>query len=203
MGLYKNLKDALSNSNDVTTLKLKINKGLIPQELFCFNYLEELFLEGSGVLIPPAHFEGFENLRRLTLKGFDLTEMIKRLWEVPELENLKIIDGKMERLLLPLAPYRHLKFITIKNTGLIELPLEISHLVNIQEMTVVENQIETLPASILDLKDLRRLNLDHNKIKTLPNWFKKHQSLNALSIDGNSFTVEEKERIEREFNLWF
>ncbi len=203
MGLYKNLKDALLVPNDVTTLKLKITKGKIPEELFCFSYLEELFLEGSGKLASPAHFEGFENLRRITLKGFDLSEIIQRLWEIPELENIKIIDGKLTRLLLPLANYPALKFLTIKNTELEEIPMEISQLVNLQELTIIESPINKLPVGILDLKDLKRLNLDNNQLSTLPDWLKKHSSLKALSLDNNPLSEDEKDRLQREFNLWF
>lgn len=203
MGLYKNLKDALLAPHDVTTLKLKITHGKLPEELFCFTYLEELFLEGSGILKTPAHFEGFENLKRLTLKGFDLQEIIQRLWEIPHLENIKIIDGKLDRLLLPLAPYYPLKFLTIKNTSLEEIPLEISHLSNLQELTVIETPIHKLPVGLLELTHLRRLNLDNNKLTTLPDWLKNHKTLKALSLDNNPLSEDEKERLEREFHLWF
>ncbi|GEM_PF-724835 len=203
MGLYKNLKEALLTPNDVTTLKLKITRGELPQELFCFTYMEELFLEGSGKLIPPAHFEGFENLKRLTLRGFDLSDMIHRLWEIPNLDNLKIIDGNLTRLFLPLGQYRSLRFLTIKNTPLEEIPMEISLLPNLQELTVIETPIQKLPVGLLDLKELRRLNLDNNQLSTLPDWLKKHSSLKAMSIDNNPINDDEKERIEREFNLWF
>lgn len=203
MGIYKNLKDALLLPNDVTTLKLKINRGHLPQELFCFTYLEELFLEGSGTIHPPAHFEGLENLKRLTLKGFDLQDSIQRFWEIPTLNNLKIIDGKLERLLLPLSNYSALEFLTIKNTGLEEIPMEISHLVNLQELTVIENRVHKLPVGIMDLTGLKRLNLDNNQITYLPDWLKNHPSLKAMSLDQNPLSEEEKERIEREFHLWF
>ena len=199
MKMITNLKTALKNPQDTRFLKLTVH-GEIPKELNHLIYLEELYLEGEF-----DHFtldlQFFSQLKLLSLNSSTLKEFPAEALKCPSLINLKVLAGQFSFLALPLEVVSDLKFLTLKNTTLHQLPLEIAQLGHIEEMNLSENQLTELPASFSDLKKLKRLNIDRNQFKTLPSIIKKCEGLRYLSCDGNLFSEEEKERIQREFNL--
>jgi len=71
----------------------------------------------------------------------------------------------------------------------------------LNELNLSGNELKSLPFSIVELKKLKRINLDQNNISVFPDHVKRNTSLSHLSIDQNQFSEEEKERIQREFNI--
>lgn len=199
MKMLTNLKMALKNPSEARFLKLAVH-GEIPKELNHLIYLEELYLEGEF-----DHFtvdlQFFANLRLLSLNSSSLKSFPTEALQCPSLTNLKVLAGRFTFLKLPLEVISDLKFFTLKNTDLHELPLEISQLASIEEMNLSENQLSDLPLSLKELKKLKRLNIDRNQFSTLPKIIKSCHSLKYLSCDGNLFSEEEKEKIQREFNI--
>jgi hypothetical protein len=51
MGTYKNLKKALSNPSDVTTLKLTVTGEKLPDDLFILTNLETLYIQSKKLVI--------------------------------------------------------------------------------------------------------------------------------------------------------
>ena len=199
MKMLTNLKTALKNPAEARFLKLTI-QGEIPKELHHLIYLEELYLEGEFDQFT-VDLQFFSQLKLLSINSSTLKVFPAEALKCPSLINLKVLAGLFQFLVLPLEVISELKFFTLKNTSLKQLPLEISQLATIEEMNLSENQLTDLPLSLCELKKLKRLNIDRNQFKTLPAIIKKCESLRYLSCDGNLFSDEEKERIQREFNL--
>ena len=201
MSLYKNLNTALKDREDVTQLKLTV-KGAFPEELLDFPNLAELYLDGDCSELPDD-IKGLDNCKIISLKWSQFSGDLSPFFSLKKLENLKIIETPMKRFLLPLgnvaAPLRTL---TVKSCGLESLPEEISMLTDLYELSLPNNKLSRLPHSFSDLQFLKRLNLDSNSFDAFPDAIKKMQKLSHLSIDANNFSEEEKERIQREFNIW-
>lgn len=202
MKLYKNLKTAIDERDEVEALKLTL-KDSFPPELFYFTNLKELYLEGDITDFPKIAASAWPSLQLLSIKWPKFSGDLSKLFSLKSLENLKIISTPMKSFLLPLghaaAP---LKSLTIKDSKLSSLPEEISMLVWLQEMNLSGNELMALPHSFPSLKFLKRLNLDQNKFENFPESFRYMPNLSHLSIDGNKFSEEEKSRIQREFNIW-
>lgn len=200
MKIYKNLKSALAERDKVEAIKLTL-EGDFPQELFYFNNIKELYLEGSCAAFPKIGMNWL-GLKLLSLKCHSFNGDISGIFYLPSLENLKIIETPLASFLLPLgfAP-APLQSLTIKSCGLKQLPEEISMLPRLKEINLSGNELISLPHSTVDLVNLQRLNLDSNKFQLFPDLIGKMKKLTHLSIDGNLFSQEEKDRIQRNFHL--
>jgi Leucine-rich repeat (LRR) protein len=202
MKLYKNLKEASQNREEVQALKLSVKSEEFPQELLDFPNLVELYLDGQCKKFP-TEVPAWNKLKVLSIKWNEFKGDLSSLFKLPNLENLKIIDTPLRTFLLPLghsaAP---LNSLTIKDCALKNLPEEISMLWQLTEMNLSGNALNSLPFSFIDLRNLKRLNLDSNQFAQFPDSIKKIPGLSHLSIDQNPFPDEEKERIQREFHIW-
>ncbi len=202
MKLYKNLSTALKEREQVEALKISLKEKTFPTEIFDFPNLRELYLEGATESFPDQ-IMGWKNLKTVSIKWENFKGSLSQLFSLPQLENLKVIETPLKTLLLPLgkasAP---LKFLTLKNCGIEKLPEELSMLTQLSELTLPNNSLSELPRSFFELQNLKRLNLDQNEFSIFPDAFKKMPKLTHLSIDGNKFSEEEKERIQRESNIW-
>lgn len=200
MKLFKSLASAVKTPQEVAALKLTLD-GPLPEEIFHFPYLKELYLEGNcnGFSLP-AH--SLQELRTLSIKCENFHGDTSDFFQLRHLENLKIIETPIKRFLLPLgtmiAPLRSL---TIKSCGLQSLPEEIGMLSFLTELSLSGNELTSLPHSFIDLVRLRRLNLDQNHFSHFPDLIGKMKALGHLSIDGNKFSEEEKARIQRQFHI--
>ena len=201
MSLYKNLTSALKEKENVTGLKVSL-KGNFPRELLEFSNLTELYLEGDCSTLPD-NLSGWNTCKVISVKWPSFSGDLSGLFSLKKLENLKIIETPMKRFLLPLgvvtAPLRTLN---VKSCGLEKLPEEISMLTQLYELSLPNNNLTRLPESFFELQYLKRLNLDSNSFVRFPDVIKKMKSLTHLSFDSNNFPEEEKERIQREFNIW-
>jgi Leucine-rich repeat (LRR) protein len=201
MKLYNSLSLALKERSQVRAIKLTL-KGPWPKELSDLPLLQEAYLEGQCESLPPE-LAGLKNLKLLSLKLSGLKGDLRALFNLPQLETLKILQTPLKTLHLPLGTLLSpLRSLTLKDCALQELPEEISALTHLEVLELAENQLTQLPLSFSHLKNLKRLNLDHNQFKKFPDHIKKIPSLTHLSIDENLFDDEERARIQREFHLW-
>lgn len=202
MTLYKSLDSAIKNRSDVVQLKVTLKGGAFDSELLHFPQLEELYLDGDCTTLP-GDLTGWNRLKTLSIKWSSFSGDLSPLFSLTRLENLKIIETPMKRFFLPLGRINApLKNLTIKSCGLEELPEEISMLTQLFELSLPSNQLTTLPFSFFELKMLKRLSLDSNNFVAFPDVIKKMSTLSHLSFDSNPFPDEEKERIQREYNIW-
>ena len=202
MKLYKNLGTASKDREEVQALKISVKGDEFPQEILDFPNLGELYLEGNCKYFP-INAPIWSKLKVLSIKWPLFSGDLSSLFNLPALENLKIIETPLKNFMLPLGHAASpIKSLTIKDCSLKALPEEISMLWQLSELNLSGNEISKLPASFIDLKLLRRLNLDSNNFSTFPDMIKKMPALSHLSIDNNKFPEEEKERVQREFHIW-
>jgi len=202
MKLYKAIPKQPDEIREVQALKINIKEANFPEELLLIHQLKELYLEGVCEEFAPK-IPFWEKLQTLSLKWPQFKGDLGFLYSLPELSNLKIIDTPLKRLRFPLGHSASpIKFLTLKNCHLSEIPQEISILENICELNLSGNNLRELPESFSLLKNLKRLNLDQNHFSLYPKVLTTMPHLSHVSLDGNPFPDEEKERIQREYHLW-
>ncbi|KAF9591760.1 hypothetical protein IFM89_007090 [Coptis chinensis] len=128
---------------------------------------------------------GIVAMRDCKLKTFpnevlDLDRTVRTI----DLTNNKI--GKSCSLLIPLT-FCLLEIVSLEKV-LLDIPMEICKLINMQRLILAENLIERLPMNLGKLQSLKALTLDGNRITTLPAELGLLVRLERLSISGNLLT---------------
>lgn len=176
--MFKNIKSALKSPELVHSLKLEGKEIIIPEEITLLKDLQDLHIKADKIV------------------NHEL------LFRLPRLRICKFIQTPIERLLLPIGSVKSsIKFLTFKDCGLKALPEEMFIFTELEELNLSGNELNELPYGMTDLKNLKRINIDSNHFEKMPELIKKIPRLHHLSADNNKFSQEEKERIQREFNL--
>ncbi|MBY0515837.1 MAG: hypothetical protein K2P81_02935 [Bacteriovoracaceae bacterium] len=200
--VYKNLKKALLEREQVQILKITLQEKKLADELFCFPQLKELYLDAPNLESWPHDLSGWSQLKVLQLKAPHLKDSLTTLFELPNLENLKTNETPLEPLRLPLGGIRSpIRFLTLKEAGLKNLPEEFGEFKNLEDLSLAKNKLSSLPQSVKFLSQLKRFNLDQNEFKIFPDLLANLTNLKHLSIDNNQFSQEEKDRIQRVHHL--
>ncbi|TYI12497.1 hypothetical protein ES332_A09G281700v1 [Gossypium tomentosum] len=80
---------------------------------------------------------------------------------------------------------RSVRTLDLTHNKLVEIPVDISKLVNMQRLILASNLIEQLPINIGKLQSLKVMILDGNQITSLPDELGQLVRLEKLSISGN------------------
>ncbi|KHG12952.1 hypothetical protein F383_07372 [Gossypium arboreum] len=99
-------------------------------------------------------------------------------------------DAKLKASHLPLLDEvleldRSVRTLDLTHNKLVEIPVDISKLVNMQRLILASNLIEQLPINIGKLQSLKVMILDGNQITSLPDELGQLVRLEKLSISGN------------------
>ncbi|XP_057815085.1 plant intracellular Ras-group-related LRR protein 7 [Cryptomeria japonica] len=81
---------------------------------------------------------------------------------------------------------RAVRTLDMTHNKLVEIPLEIGSLANLQRLIVSENLLERLPITLGKLQSLKVLALDDNRLTTLPDELGLLVRLERLSVSSNS-----------------
>ena len=79
---------------------------------------------------------------------------------------------------------KNLRHLSISNSQLVELPVEICSLISLQTLSV-RGKLNDLPECFSDLQNLRLLNLSENDFATIPIAVYELQNLLELSFENN------------------
>lgn len=83
---------------------------------------------------------------------------------------------------------RTVRTIDLTNNRIVDIPMEICKLINMQRLILGDNLIERLPTNLGKLQALKVLTLDGNRLTTLPSELGLLVRLEKFSISGNMLT---------------
>ncbi|CAJ2639288.1 plant intracellular Ras-group-related LRR protein 7 [Trifolium pratense] len=83
---------------------------------------------------------------------------------------------------------RSVRTLDLTHNRIVDIPVEISKLINMQRLILTENLIDRLPVNLGKLQSLKLVNLDGNRITSLPDELGQLVRLERLSISGNLLT---------------
>jgi hypothetical protein len=157
-----------------------------------FDHITHLTLRDMQLTTLEASFLGrFTKLRNLDLRGNQLTRLPAGIEQLTELTNLRLggnqivlssddnlrlsqllglrrleLNGNPVGLLPPLASFPLLRRLSLRNTGLGELPADLARHGNLELLDMRDNQIQTLPEalSVVPLRLLQGLELHDNPL---------------------------------------
>ncbi len=204
MAMYKNLKKALGDIPNATTLNIKVNATSIPSELTKLVNLEALYIKSDKLTELDFDFQSLQKLKLVYIHGKNIETLPQSLLTHPCLETLSVSECHIKRLDLVPNLQTNIKTLMLNKNALTEIPLYLEHLESLESLNLSDNRLTTLPERLRLLNSLKNLSINRNQLKDLPielvkNW----KSLKSLSLDGNQFSEETKETIEKELNYWF
>ncbi|CAB4281094.1 unnamed protein product [Prunus armeniaca] len=81
---------------------------------------------------------------------------------------------------------RSVRTLDLTHNKIVDIPVEISKLVNLQRLVLAHNLIDRLPINLAKLESLKVMTLDANRVTSLPDELGQLVRLEQLSISGNS-----------------
>ncbi|XP_062170762.1 plant intracellular Ras-group-related LRR protein 7 [Alnus glutinosa] len=83
---------------------------------------------------------------------------------------------------------RSVRTLDLTHNKIVDIPMDISKLINMQRVILSENLIERLPTNLGKLQSLKVMTLDGNRLTSLPDELGQLVRLERLSVSGNLLT---------------
>ena len=163
--VFESLSQALQTPESVEKLRLidiKLNK--IPQEIFQFSNLKQLYLTANQISTLPDSF----------------------FYKLPQLEVLDLSHNQLNRMPEGLTVAKSLQYLNLSFNRLGSLPSTISDLSNLQILNISHNPFKALPQEIFYLNYLRRLFLDGIRLDSVPSIFTRLGNIEWLSLENTN-----------------
>ena len=183
-------------------IKLRKGKNSFGWEDYISNDTEYLEIIAPSLLEIEDRFDEISHLKSLQIHCPMLENLPQSFYTLTNLETLKIKNNETINL-NSIGSFKQLKNLQLAKLKLKELPIWMESSINVEMLDLHGNQLIDLPDYFKNYQKLKRLNLDSNSFTTLPWELEQLKSLNHLSIDNNSFNEEEKNRIQKVFNISF
>ncbi|GAB4405788.1 MAG: hypothetical protein OHK0053_31810 [Microscillaceae bacterium] len=171
-------------------LSLRFNFRTISPQLRHLNYVDKIEIIGSVYhktsleTMPSVLFE-MPQLELLRIDDTHLAHLPSEIARLPRLNNLRLANNRLKDLPESLGQLSKLQILSLFNNRIAQLPESLGQLTELRELWLFANQLKDLPVSIGDLSQLERLHLSSNQLQSLPPELGKLSNLKELSLSGN------------------
>ena len=204
MGIFKNLKKALDDIENATTLKLSVKGSELPCELYQLRNLEALYIQSKELENVGTKIRELTNLTTLYISSKPLSSVPEEVLLLPNLINLSLTGCRVLEFKLSIGKKTIVKNLQLNKNDLSQLPKNLEHIESLQSLNLADNSLSEFKLNLANLIELKMLNLDRNGLESIPTEIiMKMKSLNSISLDGNKFSEEEKAKITSELGYWF
>ncbi|XXG41234.1 hypothetical protein AAC387_Pa01g1742 [Persea americana] len=149
------------------------------------------FLEDHVRTIPADLFINLRHLRILNFRRNHFTELPESIGNLLQLRYLDLSQAFIKRLPKSTTRLYNLQTLILADCiKLVQIPSDLSNLVNLRHLNLHRNHITELPGSIGNLLQLRYLDLSETFIKGLPKSTTRLYNLQTLILVGCSQLVE-------------
>ncbi|XP_033738644.1 malignant fibrous histiocytoma-amplified sequence 1 homolog [Pecten maximus] len=138
----------------------------------------------------------FHGLKKLKMRGRDLSNIPPALFHLNELEVLDLSPDRQSCLTFRLmfvpraiCKLTNLKVLVLDTNELDEIPIEITKLVHIERLALSNNQLSWLPEGFNKLTNLRSLHLANNEFEDFPMQLCEIDGLEFLDLCDNKLHV--------------
>ncbi len=133
------------------------------------------------------------NLKKLDLSSNEGIKKLPNNINLEKIEEIKINYCSLNELPVNLSYLKNIINLSLKNNKLTYLPENINELKNIKTLILDNNSLSFLPENICYLDNLETLSLNNNSIEFLPICISKLGKLKELLIDNNNLSELPKE----------
>lgn len=177
--------DSIKNVVDTTTIsgifQLKIrNKDFNEDSLIVEDNYKKLLVTLSN---PKP-----DSITSLVIWKCGLTDLPVELAKFKNLEILKFGENDFKNADLSiLNKFNKLRFLTIRDCKLVEVPPSIFNLKNLEGLDLFNNNITSLPKELFKLNRIKELQLGGNLLKVIPEEILNLRELQMLEISGSGY----------------
>lgn len=162
---------------------------LLPIQLFCKNVpdsLQTMDLQHKNLTKLPADFS-YNNIRSLLLGYNPIKVLPLDLVEAKHLTTLNMDYNSQFDFETSIHTIKQLKLesLSINNSNLMYLPLEVSEMKSLRDLSLAGNYIKEIPEYIFLHTNLYSLNVGGNLIRNLPEEIGSQQNLMTLDLSKN------------------
>lgn len=190
-GDFMTLSPKIANLQNLQHLTITSNiLKELPEEIGLLKNLSSLSITGSELAELPKSLAKLEKLRKFYLwRSPKIRVLPASLSQLPNLEHISIYWGNTSDLTA-----FNTGFEALKEFGISESPLDkqsvlpIFQLNNLVKLSITESQLATIPIEILNLKHLNSLVLTKNKLEEIPAFITKLTALDTLNFEENQIT---------------
>lgn len=150
------------------------------------NSSAEINLRNKNLNALPAEID-YSSIISLDVSDNHLTQLSSSLKNASSLESLDLSRNKTLEAAGTCAQLKKLKLknLTIDESNLLFLPVELSELHSLEYLSLRNNYIRELPEDFGAMQSLKELHLEGNSISTIPEKLALPQSLGFLDLDHN------------------
>lgn len=174
---------------DERTKKLTVRGALeFPKEILSYsNLIETLDMSHGNLNSLPDDFCKLKNLKVCYLSFNNFTEIPEVFSNCTNLEVLGFKSCKIKHISENTLP-TSLRWITLTQNFLTELPKSVGTLKNLQKLLVSGNLLESLPEAMSECENLELIRISANKLKYSPEFLLDLPRLAWYSDSGNHFS---------------
>lgn len=127
----------------------------------------------------------FQNVRKLSLRTNELTEIPKFVFSLTNLVELDLNRNSISKIPSEIENLESLKVFDISDNQIAILPKETLELRELRILRAYRNQLSSIPQKIYKLTQLRELSLFNNNIELIPESILRLDNLESLQIGDN------------------
>ncbi len=163
---------------------------LLPIQLFCKgnpDSLQTIDLQHKNLKVFPQNFE-YAKIQTLHVGYNPLTKIPSELITAKNLKQLSINYNTQFDLeaSIPVIKQLNIEVLSINNSNLMYLPLEIGEMKTLKHLSLSNNFIREIPEYVFIHADLTSLNISGNLISKLPKEINSQNNLTSLDISKNA-----------------
>ncbi|UAM99617.1 leucine-rich repeat domain-containing protein [Polaribacter litorisediminis] len=186
----------IGNLKKLQTLEFASTRiSLLPPQIGGLVELTRLVAAPNNIASIPSEFGQLTKLQFLDFANCELSNTPAAFANLTNLETLFLNDNELQ-VVAGLGGFTKLKFLRLHNNRLGEdnpnfntdLPEDMSDLVDLEELTLYNNQLKKLPTNIGNLNKLTSLQLNNNRLTSIPLTINGLTNLLELRLQGNNLT---------------
>jgi len=164
-----------------------IFKGLtiLPNAIKNLTNLKNLTLRYNQLTEIPDWIESLYVLESLNLNVNNINKLPKTIGHLSRLKELLLWKNELQDLPNSICSLQSLKYLNLRLNQLKLLPKDLGNLINLIDMNLHDNKLTEIPESLSSLKSLEILNLSWNLLTTLSSSITNLVSLKSLNLERN------------------
>ncbi|MEH2280221.1 MAG: COR domain-containing protein [Nostoc sp.] len=185
------LPEAIASLTQLQELYLHNNQlSELPEAIVSLTGLQRLYLGSNELTQLPEAIASLTQLQNLDLNSNQLTELPEAIASLIQLQNLDLSDNQLTALPEAIGNLKSLEVLEVDTNQLVDLPNSLAEISNLKQLVLGNfnksgNPLIQLPICIQQMQNLEKLNTIECQLQSLPVWIGELKKLELLALQRN------------------